>query len=191
MGTRARHCQSPVGALSSHHLVREEVAGTRRAEERGPRGGPWRLAMEGGGRTERGSCSRDAEGSQQPLGTSLPWALGMGSQHQSTCRRAVQASLATCSSVGEGKVSLPGSSLSPTRPAGFQGEMGLARAAPTTTNPPGLSDCQRAGLARPAWKILGSHSGSFWGFSQAAAPPPLPRTVLIRPRRRAPSAAHH
>lgn len=35
--------------------------------------------MEGGDRTKRGSCSRDAEGSQEPLGTRLPWALGMGS----------------------------------------------------------------------------------------------------------------
>lgn len=65
--------------------------------------------------------------------------------------------------------------------------MGLAGAAPTTTTPPGLPHCQKAGLARPAWKILGSHSGSFWGFSQAAAPPPLPHTVLTRPRRQAPA----
>ena len=35
--------------------------------------------MEGGDRIERGSCSWDAEGSQEPLGTRLPWALGMGS----------------------------------------------------------------------------------------------------------------
>lgn len=100
--------------------------------------------------------------------------------------RAVQVSLVTGSSVREGKLRSLIHPCPPTCPAGVQKDR-TCQSSPSATTTPGLPSCRRARPTQPVGKLLGSHSGSCWGFSQAAAPPRLPRTVLIRPRRRAPA----
>lgn len=117
-------------------------------------------------------------------------ALGIGAGAASikqACRRAVQVSLATCSSVGEGKTQLPESSCLPTCPAGFQRQTGLAKAAPTATTTPGLHAAGEQRRPSPSGRSWAPIPAPSRGFSQAAAPPPLPRTVLTRPRRQAPA----
>lgn len=200
MRTRACLSQCPVrnplfpppGQRRGGRYTKSRRERTRRA--------PWRLAMDQEGHPGAWRWREGAELREAPVprmlrrvrscsGPGCPGLWGWAASMNQACRRAVQASLATCSLVGEDKASLPARlhPHPPARPAGFQGERGLAGAAPPPPLPPGLPYCQRAGLGRPAWKILGSHSSSFWGFSQGAVPPPLPRTVLTRPRRRAPA----
>ena len=144
--------------------------------------------MEGGGRTERGSCSRDAEGSQQPLGTSLPWALGMGSQHESTCRRAVQASLVTCSSVGEGKVSLPGSSLSPNPSCWVSGRDGTCWSSPHHHQSPGAFRLPESRAGQACLKDPGLPLRLLLGLFPGCRAPSSPTHCADPPK--APGAIH-
>lgn len=110
---------------------------------------------------------------------------GWGSQHETGLQDRVQVSSATWWE--KAKLSSLTHLCPPACPAGGRRDLPEHR---HHCCHPGLLYCQgsRAWPAWPVWKILGSCAGSFsQGFSQVAAPPPLPHTVLSCPRCRAPA----
>lgn len=152
----------------------------------------------GGWRWKEGTELREApvpgmlRGVRSCLGPGCPGLWGWAASMNQACRRAVQASLGTCSSEGEGKASLPGSSLSPNPSCWVSGRDGTCRSSPHHHHSPGASTLpeSRAGPAcledpgLPLWLLLGLFPGCRAPSSptHCADPPEAPG---------ASSTAHH